>query len=77
MEAINAIYDGHTFKPLGPIPVQGRYEVVITFTKPIGKERFIDEKFDKRAALLSLEGILDGHEVDLDKEREERIMRRG
>jgi len=79
MEAINAIYDGSTNRLLEPVPVRGRYEVVITFTKPISEEsdfRFIDEKFDKRAALLSLEGILDGHEVDLDKEREERIMRR-
>ena len=37
MQAINAIFDGHYFKPTEPIPVEGKYEVVITFTKPIGK----------------------------------------
>ena len=35
MEAINAIFDGNNFLPTEPIPVNGRYEVVITFTKPI------------------------------------------
>jgi predicted DNA-binding antitoxin AbrB/MazE fold protein len=35
MQAINAIFDGNLFKPLEPIPVEGKYEVVITFTKPI------------------------------------------
>jgi len=76
MEAINAIYDGYTFKPLGPIPVQGQYEVVITFTKPIGKA-IEHADFDKKAAILSLEGILAGHEIDVDKDREERIELRG
>jgi hypothetical protein len=36
MRAINAVFDGNYFKPLEPIPVEGKYEVVITFTKPIG-----------------------------------------
>jgi len=35
MQVINAIYDGNFFKPTEPIPVEGKYEVVITFTKPI------------------------------------------
>jgi predicted DNA-binding antitoxin AbrB/MazE fold protein len=35
MYAIKAIYDGNSFKPEEPIPVEGKYEVVITFTKPI------------------------------------------
>ena len=35
MQAINAIFDGNTFKPMEPIPVEGKYEVVITFTKPV------------------------------------------
>jgi len=37
MEAIKAVFDGYNFKPIEPIPVNGRYEVVITFTKPIIK----------------------------------------
>jgi predicted DNA-binding antitoxin AbrB/MazE fold protein len=35
MYAIKAIYDGNYFKPQEPVPVEGKYEVVITFTKPI------------------------------------------
>jgi len=35
MQAINAIFDGNCFRPTEPIPVKGKYEVVITFTKPI------------------------------------------
>ena len=37
MQAIKAIYDGAGFKPKQPIPVQGHYEVVITFVEPINQ----------------------------------------
>ena len=39
MQAIKAVYDGVSFKPKQPIPVQGHYEVVITFVEPIKKDR--------------------------------------
>ena len=35
MQAIKAVYDGSSFTPTEPVPVQGQYEVVITFIKPI------------------------------------------
>ena len=35
MQAIKAVYDGVGFTPKQPIPVQGQYEVIITFTEPI------------------------------------------
>jgi len=35
MYAIKAIFDGIDFKPLQPIPVKEKYEVVITFIEPI------------------------------------------
>ena len=35
MQAINAIFDGNRFRAVEPIPVKEKYEVVITFTKPI------------------------------------------
>jgi predicted DNA-binding antitoxin AbrB/MazE fold protein len=35
MYAIKAIYDGGYFKPEEPVPVKEKYEVIITFTKPI------------------------------------------
>jgi hypothetical protein len=38
MHAIKAIYDGNSFTPIQPIPVEGSYEVVITFMKPVNKD---------------------------------------
>ena len=35
MQAIKTIYDGVHFTPKQPIPVQGKYEVVITFLEPM------------------------------------------
>ena len=35
MQTIKAIYDGNNFKLEEPAPVAGKYEVVITFMKPI------------------------------------------
>jgi len=35
MFAIRAIFDGTNFKPIQPIPVEGNYEVLITFVKPV------------------------------------------
>jgi hypothetical protein len=29
MQAINAVFDGNFFKPLEPIPVEGKYELEI------------------------------------------------
>ena len=35
MQAIKAVYDGFAFTPSEPVPIQGQYEVVITFLRPI------------------------------------------
>ena len=34
MQAIRAVYDGINFTPKQPIPVQGIYDVIITFLEP-------------------------------------------
>ena len=47
MQAINAIFDGNDFKPIEPIPVKGKYEVVITFTKPIHSKESKQQKILK------------------------------
>jgi hypothetical protein len=39
MDTIKAIYDGNHFKLEEPIPVEGKYEVIITFTKPINSSQ--------------------------------------
>jgi hypothetical protein len=38
MQAIKAIFDGNTFIPRQPLPVDGIYEVLITFIEPINAE---------------------------------------
>jgi hypothetical protein len=35
MQAIKAVYDGVGFRPMQPIPVEGKYVVVITFLEPV------------------------------------------
>ena len=68
MEAINAIFDGNNFKPIEPIPVKGRYEVVITFTKPI------NSKDTKRQRILRHFGTWDNNDIEtINKIVEERI----
>ncbi|MCL1833385.1 MAG: antitoxin VapB family protein [Leptospirales bacterium] len=39
MYTVKAIYDGHNFKAVDPIPVKGKYEVIITFTKPVENDQ--------------------------------------
>ena len=86
MQAIKAVYDGLTFKPRQPIPVQGYYEVVITFLEPIDpvyvsgateQTNKQDELNKRREMLKSLKGCMAGVEIDLAKVREERIAKRG
>ena len=68
MQAINAIFDGNLFKPLEPIPVAGKYEVVITFTKPI------DAKEVRRKRIMEHFGTWDDEDVKTIEEIvEERI----
>ena len=59
MEAINAIYDGNNFKPIEPIPVKGKYEVVITFTKPI------DTNVVKKQKILKYFGSWSNEDIDI------------
>ena len=39
MYAVKAIYDGNHFKLNEPIPVNEKYEVVITFLNPLEKQQ--------------------------------------
>ena len=79
MESIQAIYDGYEFKPLERIPVKGQYEVKIIFEKPLeGKqEKTWEEKVEAFKSITDkIATAAAGVEIDLDKEREERINRK-
>jgi len=39
MFAVKAIYDGNNFKIKDPLPIKENYEVIITFTNPIEKNK--------------------------------------
>ena len=57
MQAIKAIYDGITFKPIQPIPVKEEYEVLITFIEPI-KKLSKNEIQVKKRPVSELRGLL-------------------
>ena len=59
MQSINAIFDGNYFKPIEPIPVEGKYEVIITFTKPI------DANETKRQRILKHFGTWNNDDVEI------------
>ena len=59
MQAINAIFDGNNFRPIDPIPIKGKYEVVITFTKSI------DTKEKKRQRILKHFGTWDNEDIKI------------
>ena len=52
MQAIKAVYDGEGFTPKQPIPVKGRYEVVITFIEPIAGKQEEKPKREIRLGFL-------------------------
>ena len=59
MYAVNAIYDGTTFKPVQPIPVKENYKVVITFIEPVSNE-MIGASKPKKLPRSTSEGFLKG-----------------
>jgi len=59
MQAINAIFDGIDFKLIEPIPVKGKYEVIITFT------RQIDTKNSRRQRILKHFGTWNDEDVKM------------
>ena len=74
MYAIKGVYDGVSFKPQEPIPVDEEYEVVITFTIPM-KNNNVPKRIseaEKKEITKTLFGILPS-EVDLDEARAQRL----
>jgi hypothetical protein len=65
MQAIKAIYDGSAFVPRQPIPVKGKYEVVITFVEPIDESEdyslcyLLEPDMTKTPVLGRLNGLIE------------------
>jgi hypothetical protein len=56
MLAVKAIYDENKFLLDEPVPVKGKYEVMITFTNPVKKDQ---------SKLLEYAGMFDADDVQL------------
>jgi len=59
MYAVKAIYDGVSFMPKQPISVKGRYEVVITFLKPLN-DSVINIPQEKKRPRSEVIGLFEG-----------------
>jgi len=59
MQTIKAIYDGINFKPIQPIPVNGKYEVFITFIEPL-KEDTVNINQSQKLPRSTAKGFLKG-----------------
>jgi hypothetical protein len=70
MQAIRAVYDGVGFRPKQPIPVQEKYEVVITFLEPVEKDCIPEIEPKNIFALAGLNLLADDY--DYKKMREAR-----
>jgi len=61
------------------LPENAKIFIMVEITKEISTNTKINEKeiANRRAMVQSLKGILAGHDIDLEKEREERRAKRG
>jgi len=84
MESIHAIYDGNVIRFIEPVPVHGKYEVVVTFMRSIESienKLSAEEKEAKKQRLMSFVGTWDEDDVKLMEqmvaERSNLFQRRG
>ena len=45
MYAVEAIYDGTTFKPTEPVEIKEMYKVIITFVEPVKNVKKMDSRY--------------------------------
>ena len=64
MYAVEAIYDGVTFKPIQPVEIKEEYKVIIAFVEPVKREakknsRYIIEPEPSKSGVIAL-GLWNG-----------------
>ena len=75
MFAVQGIYDDGTVTINEPVPINKKYDVVVTFIKPVEQT---DKKLDRErkiAALNRISGILSNSTMTLEEARAERLSR--
>jgi len=68
MTSVKAIYDGTMIHFTDPVPVKGKYEVTVTFTKPVEETDDVEEK---KQRLLRHAGTWDIEFVNLIEQMKE------
>jgi len=75
MFAVQGIYDGGTVTINEPVPVDKKYDVVVTFIKPVDQTDKELDRERKFAALNRISGILSSSTMTLEEARAERLNR--
>ena len=75
MFAVQGIYADGTVTINEPVPVDKKYDVVVTFLKPAGQEKEGVGRERKIAALNRITGILSDSSMTLEEARDERLAR--
>ena len=75
MFAVQGIYDDGTVTINEPVPINKKYDVVITFIKPVEQTEKGPDRERKIAALNRISGILSNSTMTLEEARAERLNR--
>jgi len=75
MFAVQGIYDNGTVIINEPVPINKKYDVVVTFLKPVEQVEKSADRERKFDALNRITGILSDSTMTLDEARAERLSR--
>ncbi|MCL1812082.1 MAG: hypothetical protein FWG29_01020 [Treponema sp.] len=75
MFAVQGIYNEGTVTIIEPVPMKTKYDVVVTFIKPVEQAETDTDSERKLAALNRITGILTDSSITLEEARVERLNR--
>ena len=75
MFAVQGIYADGTVTIKEAVPIDQKYDVVVTFLKPLEQTEKNADRDKKNAALNRITGILSGSNMTLEEARAERLSR--
>ena len=75
MFSVQGIYADGTVTINEPVPVNKKYDVVVTFLDPIGQEDKSNARERKIAALGRITGVLSDSTITLEEAKAERLKR--
>ena len=75
MFAVQGIYADGNVTINEPVPVRTKYDVIVTFLKPVSQAENRTDKERKIAALNRITGILSDSDITLEEARMERLSR--